>query len=626
MKSWEFTKVENNRIRIDDWLADSMGIVDGGYVYSTLFKYPGSGPKRYELILSMYPQENFRTLAQVTVYAEDIPGSTVQASRFLSDRQIRVLNSVSLTGISDTTIVWNILADLNFAGEGELIEEKFQEMKAAGDPRVDKIKYVSIKPAQIGRIFKSGDESSLKTELRHGAPITFEDGAFDLSKEYGDILDDVDGSEVMITLDPTSWLVSVVFFKKQTDLVRIEMHVPDCLGSIDSALSILAECGINLISVFTKVMIAYQTMDIEVVADLKDSTVSESQLSEILPQHLGKQNGVFELKAIQRLRMRIGAFTRTTLSEWRGMDCCWIGVRGSDVSCPYWGHAELSAADGPEVDPEEILSYISERGKTLDGIVVGGGEPLASRDLYPFLKELRRSKRPVALQTYGTRPDELDDIAGAMMVDRVELFVPTLDPERLAKAEPGASIDTLLRTIEVMRNLDADVAYTTVAVPGILDGIGAEAIAKAVADSGPITIMAFDPSRCRSPELAKVRPYSRAEAAEIKDAARRRAKHVSLAGFRPRLRKSETETLDTGSRVRELRFTKTVASPADFFIAEMSDWSVDITPTDSPHSVSSISVAASSAVAKVLTMRTGADGSMRASSSSGGIPTKIAGV
>ena len=302
MKSWEFTKIENNRIKIDSWLSDAIGLVDGGCVYSTLFKYPEAGPKRYELILSMYPQENFRTLAQVTVFAEDVPGSTVQSAKFLTDQKIRILNSVSLTGISDTTIIWNILADLNFAGEGELIKERFAELKESNDPSVDKINHISIKPANIGRMFREkSDLGNLKTELRKGAPVTFDNGSFDISTEYGDILNDVDGQEVMITLDPGSWLVSIVFFKPNTNLVKINLNVPDCMGSIDSALSMLAEVGINLISVFTKVMISYQTMDIEVVADLKDSKISIDELRTKLPEHLSKQNGIFELKGIQTL-------------------------------------------------------------------------------------------------------------------------------------------------------------------------------------------------------------------------------------------------------------------------------------------------------------------------------------
>ncbi len=303
MKSWEFTKIRENKIKIDSWLSETMGLVDGGCLYSTLFKYPEQGPKRYELILSMYPQENFRTLAHVTVFADDVPGSTVQAARFLSSQNINILNSVSLTGISDTTIIWNILADLNFAGEGDIIKERFQALKTAGDPSVDKIRYVSIKPANIGRIFRTrnDDEGTLKTELRHGAPVTYSDSCFDLSKEYGDLLTDVEGTEVMITLDPGSWLVSVVFFKADTDLIKIDMNIPDSIGSIDTALSLLADVRINLISVFTKMMISFQTMELEVVADVKESLVTADELKPRLSEYLAKQNGVYTLKRIERL-------------------------------------------------------------------------------------------------------------------------------------------------------------------------------------------------------------------------------------------------------------------------------------------------------------------------------------
>ncbi len=270
MKSWDFTKIQGSHIRLNDWFADAMGISEGGFVYSTLFKHPEGGPKDYELILSMYPQENFRTLARITIYADDVPGSTVQSAKFLADRNINILNSVSLTGISDTTIIWNIMADLNFAGEGDLLKESFRELKEKNDPSVDKINHISVSPANIGRIFRgASSEKELKTELRHGAPISVSGGDIDLAGEYGDILGNIDGKEILITLDPSSWLVSVVFFKPHTKLVRIDMSIPDCIGSVKDALAMLAEARVNLISVFTKVMISYQTMDIEMVADVE---------------------------------------------------------------------------------------------------------------------------------------------------------------------------------------------------------------------------------------------------------------------------------------------------------------------------------------------------------------------
>ncbi|MBP6021032.1 MAG: ACT domain protein [Candidatus Methanomethylophilaceae archaeon] len=301
MKSWEFTQVRDNKIKIDKWLSGIMGLMEGGFVYSTLFKYPDKGPKRYELLISMYPQENFRTLSQINVYMEDIPGSTVQSAKFLSDQGINVLNSVSLNGISDTTIIWNIMGELNFAGEGDIIKERFAALKAKNDSSVDKIKYISIKPANIGRIFRKESEGVVKEELRHGAPVTLNNSTFDLSKEYGDILTDVEGTEVMITMDPSSWLISVVFFKEDTDLMEMNMSVPDCPGTINKSLEIIARCNINLISVFSKIVVAYQKMSLEIVVDMKNSTIPSNRLEAVINEYFSGLNGIFELNSIRKL-------------------------------------------------------------------------------------------------------------------------------------------------------------------------------------------------------------------------------------------------------------------------------------------------------------------------------------
>ncbi|MCL1811178.1 MAG: ACT domain protein [Methanomassiliicoccaceae archaeon] len=301
MKNWEFTKIENGKIHMDKRLTDVMGLVEGGYVYSSLFKHPDKGPKRYEMILSMYPQENFRALTHIDVYMEDIPGATVQSAKFLGAQGINILNSVSLNGISETTIIWNIMCELNFAGEGDIIKERFSALKAKNDPSVSLIKYISIKPANVGRIFRRELEGQIKEEVRHGSPTTFHSGTFDLSAEYGDILNDVEGTEVMVTVAPSSWLVSVVFFKPDTKLIKVNINIPDCPGSIDVALEPLAEENINLISIFSKVVISYQMMSLEVVADMKNSGLTVGELKEKLNDRLSKENGIFEVINISSL-------------------------------------------------------------------------------------------------------------------------------------------------------------------------------------------------------------------------------------------------------------------------------------------------------------------------------------
>ena len=126
-------------------------------------------------------------------------------------------------------------------------------------------------------------------------------GDIDLGTEYGDILGNIDGREVLISLDPSSWLVSVSFFRPDTKLIRIDMSVPDCIGSVGTALTMLADVQVNLISVFTKVMISYQAMGIEMVADIEDWEGSLDDLRKSLSDYLSKQNGVYELTAVREL-------------------------------------------------------------------------------------------------------------------------------------------------------------------------------------------------------------------------------------------------------------------------------------------------------------------------------------
>ena len=300
MKNWEFGKIQGNEIAIDERLSDMMGIVEGGYVYSTLFEYNDEGPKKYELILSMYPQENYRTLTNITLYMKDVPGSSAQAAKFLGERGINILNSISLDGISDTIIIWKMLADLSFAGELGILREKFESLKNADDPSVSLIEQLEIKPADIGRVFRT--EANLnKTELRRGAPVTLKDGKYDISVEYGDLLGNLDGQNTLLVADVGSWIMSVTFFKEKTTLKKITIDIPDCPGSIAQCLSWIAEQGINLISVFSKVKICYQTMTLDLVADFAECNMGKEEFEAALRDAFDNMNGIYTLTQFEEL-------------------------------------------------------------------------------------------------------------------------------------------------------------------------------------------------------------------------------------------------------------------------------------------------------------------------------------
>lgn len=301
MKNWEFGKVTGSEITIDEKFSDMMGMVEGGCVYSTLFEHNDDGPKRYELILSMYPQENYRTLTNITLYMKDVPGASAQAAHFLGDRGINILNSISLDGISDTIIIWKVLADLSFAGEMDILMEKFNALRESNDPSISLIDHIEMKPADIGRVFRT-DSNKNKAELRRGAPVTLKDGKYDVSVEYGDILGNIDGRDILMVADIGSWIMSVTFFKESTTLRKLNVEIPDCPGSIAQALEWIAAQKINLISVFSKVKICYQTMSLELVADFAGCGMSADQFQKELSKAFENMNGIYTVRSFVELR------------------------------------------------------------------------------------------------------------------------------------------------------------------------------------------------------------------------------------------------------------------------------------------------------------------------------------
>lgn len=300
---WDFRKLKGSKIIIDKDIGETIGLVNGSQVYSTLFKYEQDGPKKYELILSTYAPENYRTLSQITFYMRDVPGATAQAAKFMGDRGINILNSVSMNVISDVGIVWKMLVDLGFAGEVGLIKDGFQELARRNDPSISKLDHIEVQSSDIGRIFSRSINSGLggKMEQMRGGPMMMENNGFDLSRDYSEFLGELRECTTMIVAVPESWLLSVTFLRKETHLLSMRFSIPDCPGSIYRVTQALSDLDVNLVSVFTKVMVSYESMTMEIVADIGAIPRSSTELRQEIEAALVYLNGPYELVAFEDL-------------------------------------------------------------------------------------------------------------------------------------------------------------------------------------------------------------------------------------------------------------------------------------------------------------------------------------
>ena len=106
-------------------------------------------------------------------------------------------------------------------------------------------------------------------------------------------------------------------------------------------------------------------------------------------------------------------------------------TQGCNLRCRYCHNPALVAGPPPlRVAPDEVLALLARRRGKLHGLVVSGGEPTLQPELAPFLAEVKAMGFAVKLDTNGTRPEVIEALLAARLVDFLAVDL---------KATPAAS-------------------------------------------------------------------------------------------------------------------------------------------------------------------------------------------
>ena len=310
MRLWEFGRMNNSRVKIGEKLGNPLGLVDGCQVYTTMFRYDFNGNTGYEIVLSTFGPENYRQICEATFYMLDVPGSCAQVSKFLSERNIDILNSDSISMISNVTMVWKMLVDLSYYGELPQLQEDFEMLKKQKSSSISNIDTMEIKESHISDRYTKGTSGrgqmvkakALKKASK--APSIMKNGEIELPADYLKMLEGVkDGDPVMMVGDTDSWVLSVTFMKPTVQLARIEIEIPDKPGSIFEVTNQLAKIDINLLALHTKVLVFYEKMSMELVADVSKYPGGAAALNDALKSMLSGLKGNFKLSALKEIRV-----------------------------------------------------------------------------------------------------------------------------------------------------------------------------------------------------------------------------------------------------------------------------------------------------------------------------------
>jgi pyruvate formate lyase activating enzyme len=202
-----------------------------------------------------------------------------------------------------------------------------------------------------------------------------------------------------------------------------------------------------------------------------------------------------------------------------------VFVGGCNFRCPFCHNRDLVLEHEkiPTIPEEEILAFLKEREKWLDGIVVSGGEPAMHKDLPGFLEKLKGIGYAVKLDTNGTNPQMLKELMDKGLVDYIAMDIKA--PLEKYEKSSGVKADTknIRESIRLIINSGIEHEFRSTILPALHTKEDVGTMARMVKGGRKFYLQQFRPRNTIDPEMGKERPFSKEEMKELRDLCR---KHV----------------------------------------------------------------------------------------------------
>ena len=209
--------------------------------------------------------------------------------------------------------------------------------------------------------------------------------------------------------------------------------------------------------------------------------------------------------------MLFGGLQKTTLVDYSGKVAATIFTAGCNFRCPYCHNPELVLPElikeQPKITEKEILNFLKEHQKLLEGVCITGGEPTIQPDLINFIKKVKDLGFLVKLDTNGSRPGVLNSLIEGNLIDYVAMDIkaPKQKYELFVEDEKiGENID---KSIELLKQDKVDYEFRTTLAPDILEEQDILAIADWIKFAPRYFLQRFQNSKVLNEKFKDLQPW-----------------------------------------------------------------------------------------------------------------------
>jgi len=168
--------------------------------------------------------------------------------------------------------------------------------------------------------------------------------------------------------------------------------------------------------------------------------------------------------------MIIAGLQKTTLIDYPGKLACVVFLAGCNFRCPWCYSSELvlplKIVKQPRMSEQDFFNFLRERIGLLEGVVICGGEPTINKDLPQFIEKIKKLGYFVKLDTNGSNPEVLKNLAEVKLIDYVAMDIKSSLNNKIYKSIMGEGIelDDIKKSVDFLKNSGIDFEFRTTVV------------------------------------------------------------------------------------------------------------------------------------------------------------------
>lgn len=182
------------------------------------------------------------------------------------------------------------------------------------------------------------------------------------------------------------------------------------------------------------------------------------------------------------------------------------------------------------IDEREVLNFLKDRKKWLEGVSVTGGEPTVHKDLPDFLRKVKELGYAVKLDSNGSNPYMLEGLIKEGLVDYIAMDVK--GPKERYDEICGVKVNIKLieMSIELIRGSGLEYEFRTTAVPGLIGTEDIRKVGEWLKGAKRYYIQQFFPRKTLDVAFENARPYKKEVLQEMLEAAKPFFEKVEIRG------------------------------------------------------------------------------------------------